>query len=404
MPDNPAVTVLVMVEAGSEYETKETNGLSHFLEHMVFKGTTKRPKAIDISRELDSIGADFNAFTTQECTGYYAKVAADRFAQALDIVSDMYVDPLFDPAEAEKEKGVIVEEIRMYQDLPQRQVQYVLADLMHGDQPAGWKIIGSESNVRSFTREQLLKYRSEHYLAESTIVIVAGAFDEATVSSQVEKAFANIPTGTTESKMPVHESQSTVQCQVLFKETDQTHIALGLRTFPVLDPRIPTMSVLATILGGSMSSRLFSKMREELGICYYIHASPTSYMDYGDLTISAGVDNSRVMEAVKGIIGECMRLKDELVSEAEMKKVKDYLSGTTLLGLETSDARAELCGYQEVLKGVIENPSDIIAKIRAVTAEQVQALAREVFVDNNINMAAVGKYKTGEAFLPYLKF
>ena len=404
MTDNPAVTVLVMVEAGSKYETKDTNGLSHFLEHMVFKGTTKRPNAVEISRELDSIGAHYNAFTGQEYTGYYAKVAADRFGQALDIVSDMYVDPLFNAAEAEKEKGVIIEELRMYQDLPQHQVQEVLNDLVHGDQPAGWKIIGTESNVRSFTREQLLKYRSEHYVASATIVIVAGSFDEASIEAQVEKAFSTISTAKPQSKVPVHESQSAPQCRTLFKETDQTHIALAVRTFPILDPRAPVMNVLSTLLGGSMSSRLFAKMREELGICYYINASHSPSTDHGELTISAGVDNSRVEEAVKGIMGECSRLKNELVSDAELKKVKDYLSGTTLLGLETSDARAEFCGYQEILKHTVQNPADLIAKIQTVTAAQVQKLAQEIFVDAGLNMAAVGKYKDGEIFKNLLHF
>ncbi len=404
MADNPAVTVLVMVEAGSKYETKETNGLSHFLEHMVFKGTTKRPKAVEISRELDSIGAHYNAFTGQEYTGYYAKVATDRFGQALDIVSDMFVNPLFNSVEAEKEKGVIIEELRMYQDLPQHQVQDVLNELLHGDQPAGWKIIGTESNVRSFTSEKLLTYRSEHYVASSTIVIVAGSFDEVSIKSQVEKAFSTISTFATKAKVAVNNSQSAPQCKTLFKETDQTHIALAVRTFPILDPRAPVMSVLSTLLGGSMSSRLFAKMREELGICYYINASHSPSTDHGELTISAGVDNSRAKEAVSGIIGECSRLKNELVSEAELKKVKDYLSGTTLLGLETSDARAEFCGYQEILKHIIQNPADLIAKIQAVTASQVKTLAQEIFVDSGLNMAVVGKYKDGEIFKNLLHF
>ncbi len=404
MADNPAVTVLVMVEAGSKYETKDTNGLSHFLEHMVFKGTTKRPKAIEISRELDSIGAHFNAFTGQEYTGYYAKVASNRFDQALDIVSDMYVDPTFNPTEAEKEKGVIIEELRMYQDLPQHQVQDVLNDLVHGDQPAGWKIIGTESNVRSFTREQLLKYRSEHYVASATIVIIAGSFDETTIETQVSNAFSSISTGTAKTKVTVNESQSVPQCKTLFKETDQTHIAFAVRTFPILDPRAPVMSVLSTLLGGSMSSRLFARMREELGICYYIHASHSPSTDHGELTISAGADNSRVEEAVKGIISECIRLKNELVSDAELKKVKDYLAGSTLLGLETSDARAEFCGYQEILKHTIQNPVDLIAKIQAVTADQIQKLAKEVFIDAGLNMAAVGKYKDSEIFKNLLHF
>lgn len=401
MPDNPSITVLVMVEAGSKYETKEINGLSHFLEHMVFKGTPKRPKAIDISRELDSIGAHYNAFTSQEFTGYYAKADARHFGTILDVVSDMYLNPLFDENEMAKEKGVIIEEVRMYQDLPQRHVHDIFMELLYGDQPAGWNVVGTESNIRGFKRQDFLSYRAAHYLAGATTVIVAGSIDEAEAVKDVEKAFAAVPSGLKGAKLPVKESQSGPAVRSDFKETDQTHIVIGARTFPILDRRMPVMSVLSTVLGRGMSSRLFSKMRDELGICYYINAGHDPFTDHGVLSISAGLDNSRVEEGIRGILSECRRLKDETVGAAELKKAKDYIAGTTMLELETSDARSEFCGYQEIMKKTIEAPEELIKKINRVTAEEVKKLAAETFVDDKLNLAVIGRFKDPSAFKPY---
>jgi predicted Zn-dependent peptidase len=403
MADNPSVTVLVMVDAGSKYETKEVNGLSHFLEHMVFKGTPKRPKAIDISRELDSIGAHYNAFTAQEFTGYYAKADVRHLDRILDVVSDMYLNPLFDEAEIKKERGVIVEEIRMYQDLPQQHVQDIFMELLYGDTPAGWNVAGTEKNVNSFTREDFIKYRSNNYLASSTTIVVGGSFDENKILLKIQNAFSTIASGPKSDKLTVVESQSQPKARMDYKETDQTHLVIGVRTFPVLDKRIPVMHVLSTVLGRGMSSRLFSKMRDELGICYYIKTDHNAFTDHGVLSISAGVDNSRVEEAVKGILSECVRLKTELVGEAEMKKAKDYIAGTTMLELETSDARAEFCGFQEVMKKNVELPEEIISRINAVTAKDVQDLAKEIFVDKGLNTALIGKFKENEEFKKYFK-
>ncbi len=393
MKDNPAVTVLVMVEAGSKYETKETNGISHFLEHMVFKGTPRRPKASDISRELDGLGAHYNAFTSQEYTGYYAKVDPRHLDTALDIISDMYQNPLFEENEITKEKGVIVEEIKMYNDLPQRQVQDVLGHLMFGDQPAGWTVLGPEKNIRSFSKETFLDYRKKHYVASATTVVVAGAISEKIVIKKVEKLFAYISTSKKQGKILVKENQKKPAIELSYKATDQTHLVIALRTFPVTDKRAPTMRVLATILGQGMSSRLFSKMRDELGICYYIRTSHNPMTDHGDLTISAGVDNTRVELGIRHILIELKRMKDELVSPQELRKAKDYSAGTAMLELETSDAQADFVGYQELIKRNVELPEALIEKMEKVTTEEVRNLAREIFVNKGLNLAIVGPYK-----------
>jgi len=403
MADNPSVTVLVMVEAGSKYETKATSGISHFLEHMIFKGTPKRPKASDISRELDSIGAHYNAFTGQEYTGYYAKADARHLDKAIDVISDMCQHPLFDEKEIAKEKGVIIEELRMYRDLPQRHVQDVMSHLLHGDQPAGWDIVGNEETIRSFSRDSFVKYCSDHYVGPATIVVVSGSFDEAAVKNVIEKAFAGVSKSAKKGKAPVSESQKAPAIMTEAKETDQTHLVVAVRTFSIFDARIPTMQVLCTILGGGMSSRLFQKMRDELGICYYIRTSHDAFTDHGDLAISAGVDNSRVDTAVKEILAECNRLKSQLVPEAELQKAKDYIAGTTMLELETSDARAEFAGGEETLKGKVESPEELLAKVRAVTAKDVQDLARDIFVDKGLNLALVGRTKA-ETLIPVLQF
>ena len=404
MADNPSVTVLVMVQAGSKYETKEINGISHFLEHLVFKGTTKRPKASDISREFDALGAEHNAFTSQEYTGYYGKAASEKCSALIEILSDMYLNPLFDEDEMEKEKGVIIEEIRMYNDLPQHLARYLFEETIHGDQPAAWKVQGTEENIRKCTRSQVIEYRQAHYKSGSTVVIVAGSFDKNKIVAEISDRFGSIARGVTQPKIPVTEHQNEPQIRTLFKEIDQTHIVIGVRTFPVNDERNPVIRVLAAILGKGMSSRLFSKMRNELGICYYIDASNSPSTDHGEFTISAGVDSMRVEQGIKGILEECTRMKNELVGEDELQKVKDYISGGTMLNLETSDARADFCGYSEILKGKIESPEDSLAKVRAVTAEQVRDMARQIFVDAKLNMAIVGKFKDGSQFKEYFKF
>lgn len=398
MQDNPAVTVLVMVEAGSKYETKDINGLSHFLEHMMFKGTPRRPKASDISRELDGLGAHYNAFTSQEYTGYYAKVDALRLDKALDIVSDLYQNPLFEEAEITKEKGVIVEEIKMYNDLPQEHVHDVLADLMFPGQPAGWSVLGPEENIRKFTREDFVAYRDKHYVAEATTVVVSGKINEEEVIKKVSDLFASIPSRAKGTKVPAKENQTKPEVAVLFKKTDQTHLVISLRTFSVFDKRIPTMRVLSTVLGKGMSSRLFSKLRDELGICYYVRASHNPNTDHGDLTISAGLDTTRVDVGITTILQEVKKLTNELVSPEELKKAKDYITGTTVLGLETSDSQAEFVGYQEILKGNIKSLEQFTEDIQKVTAEEVKSLAEEFFVEKNLNLAIIGPYEDKTRF------
>lgn len=404
MVDNPAVTVLVMVTTGSKYENKKTNGLSHFLEHMVFKGTPKRPKALDISKELESLGAQYNAFTSQEYTGYYAKVNPQHLDTALDVVSDVYLNSLLDPKEIEKEKGVIIEEIRMYQDMPHRHIHDLFMGLVYGDQPAGWNIAGTEENVRSFTHDDFVKYRSEHYVAEATTVIVSGSFNEKEILGKIEKAFSGISSGQKNNKQAVTEVQSKPELLVTFKESDQAHLVLGVRSFDVRSEHDPVLTLLSVLLGKGMSSRLFQKLREEMGVGYYIHANQDAYTDHGIFAISAGVDTKRIDEVVETIIAECKKIITEPISDEELKKVKDYISGSLLLGLETSDARAEYVASSSILKGKAESPEEEIEKIQKVTVQQIKDVAGKIFVDERLNLAIIGPYKDKERFEKILTF
>ncbi|MES2088030.1 MAG: pitrilysin family protein [Patescibacteria group bacterium] len=403
MPASPTVTVMVLVEAGSKYETKDRNGISHFLEHFVFKGTTRRPKTADISRELDSLGAQYNAFTSQEFTGYYAKAHKDKTEKILDIVADMYLDPTLPEIELEKEKGVVIQEIKMYEDEPSRNVQDLFMELMYGDQPTGRNIAGTEETVKSFSREDLLLYRSELYVGEATTIIVSGGFDEAVVD-HVEKIFSVLPKPKKFEKPKVIESQVSPKILIKEKETDQTHLVLGVRAFSVFDPQAPILRVLCAVLGAGMSSRLFTKLRDELGLCYYVSASPDLYTDHGIFQVSVGADTKKVPETIKAVMEELKRLKSELVSEEELRKTKDFLVGNLYLSLESSDELAQFIGMQEVLRKPIKLAEQVSKEIEMVTPEQIKALAQKLFIDQSLNLAIIGPFKDNSPFLDVLKF
>lgn len=403
MKDNPTITALVLVEAGSKYETKKINGISHFLEHMCFKGTTKRPTALDISKELDSVGAQYNAFTTQEFTGYYAKTDWRHLDKAIDVVSDIYLLSTLPEAEIEKEKGVIVEEINMYEDLPQRRVQDAFTTLLYGDTPAGWDIIGTKDTVRSFRREDFIKYRESHYVADATTIVVAGNFKEEEVIAKLEKVFEPIRHGNKAVKAKVEEGQKKPAVRVVKKETDQAHFVLGVRTFPIYDRRNPILKVIAGVLGAGMSSRLFQKVREEMGAGYYVGAAAEAFTDHGFFEVAAGVDQGRIKEVISVVLEEFNRMKKEDVPADELQKTKDYLIGSMYLSIESSDAVADLYGYQEIMRKEIHTPDKMASLIREVDVGSIRKLSQEIFVPENLNCAIIGKFSDEKEFLPILK-
>ncbi len=371
MKDNPTATVLVLVEAGSKYETKRVNGISHFLEHMCFKGTIKRPKAIDISKELDSLGSQYNAFTSQEYTGYYAKSDAKHFKQIFDVVSDIYLNSTFPEAEMQKEKGVIIEEINMYEDMPARHVQDLVMELLYGGQPAGWNVAGEKKNILDMKRDDFIKYKKEHYLPEATVIIVAGQVTEHEVLKEVKKVFGS---------------------------------TLYVRTYDLFHKQNAGLIVLSGILGGGMSSRLFQKLREEMGVGYYVRAYNDTYTDHGFFQISAGVDNKRIDEVIEAVLLECKKLKDYKVSKEELDKVKECLIGNMKLLLESTDDIANFYGGQELLKKELRSAEQKAIEIRKVTARQIQTLAGDIFKDKKLNLALIGPFKDKAKFQKILKF
>jgi predicted Zn-dependent peptidase len=404
MKDNPTATVLVLVEAGSKYETKKVNGISHFLEHMCFKGTTRRPKAIDISKELDALGSQYNAFTSQEYTGYYAKSDAKHFKKIFDVVSDIYLNSTFPEAEMQKEKGVIIEEINMYEDMPNRHVQDLMMKLLYGDTPAGWNVAGEKKNILDMKRDDFVKYKKEHYAPEATVIVVAGQVTEKEVLKEVKKLFGAIPRSKKSQKIKTKDVQKKPEVLVKFKKTDQTHFVLSVRTYDLFSKKNATLSVLGGILGGGMSSRLFQKLREEMGVGYYVRAYNDAFTDHGFFQISAGVDNKRIDEVLEAVLLECKKLKDEKVSEEELNKVKECLIGNMKLSLESSDDIANFYGGQELLKRETLSAETKAKEIRQVTATEIQVLAKDIFKDKSLNLALIGPFKDKTKFAKILKF
>lgn len=403
MAGSLTATVLVLVEAGSEYETKEVNGVSHFLEHMCFKGTKRRPKTIDITGELDGIGATYNAFTSGETTGYYAKVEARHLDKILDVVSDIYLNPVFDSKEIDKERGVIIEEINLYEDIPMRRVQELFTNLLYGDQPAGWDISGRKEIVRKLEREDFLKYRRERYIAPHTLVVVTGKFNESEVISRVKELFAKIEPGKKSLKPRTIEEQFSPKVKIKHKESDQTHLVLGVRTFSISDERRYALDILSDILGGGMSSRLFQRVREEMGAAYYVLAGADLSSDHGYLAAFAGVAHDKLLSVVEVIIEEFKKLKEKPIVQEELQRAKDHLVGNLMVGLETSDDLSRFYGTQEIITGNTLAPKELEKKIRAVKSSEIQTLAMEIFQDAGLNMAVIGPVKDREALQKALK-
>lgn len=399
-----AVTALVLVEAGSKYETKDINGLSHFLEHMCFKGTTKRPKAIDIARELDGIGASYNAFTGHEWTGYYAKAQAHELDTVIDVLSDLYINPTFEKAEIEKEKGVIIEEINMYEDIPQKRIDELFMQLLYGDQPAGWDVGGSKEVIRKLTREDFVQYRANHYLAGATVVVVAGAFDEKNIHKKLSAAFNGMPVGKKGGKLKVVEHQRGPQVMVKHKETDQTHLMLGCRAFDAYDKRRAAIEVLSDILGGGMSARLFQRVREELGAAYYVKGDVEMFTDHGFFGVRAGIEHSKLEVVLKAILEELKKTATLLLSEKELVAAKDHLAGGMVLGLETSDALAMYYGGQEIIHEDLKEPKEYLRSIQKVSREEIQKVAQEIFRDDRLNLALIGPINDDKVIKGLLKF
>lgn len=396
MENANSVTVLLLVGTGSKYETKEISGISHFLEHMFFKGTQKRPNTLAISEVLDKIGGQYNAFTSKEVTGYWAKVDKKHSDVALDWISDIFLNSKFDAEELEREKGVVTEELNMYLDMPQSHVSELFEELLYGDTPAGWQIVGTKETIAAYTRDKLIEYYHSHYSNDNTVICVAGAIDEKEVQEKLANLFANIQVRPAAGKLPVKEEQVAPGMLLHYKKTDQTHFCLGVRAYNMYDPRRYALQIISVVLGGNMSSRLFISVRERHGLGYYVHTSADLATDAGYLVTQAGVKNDNLKKAIELVLNEYRDLRDNGISEEELQKAKDYIRGSTSLSLDGTDTQASFYATQEVMGSQLVTPEEKLALIDKVTIADVKAVASDIFKNEKLNLSAIGPIEENE--------
>jgi len=399
MKNTQAVTVLVLVGTGSKYETKEINGISHFLEHMFFKGTKKRPTPLAVSLELDMVGGEYNAFTDQEQTGYWAKVDAKHINLAIDWVADIFLNSKLNNKDIEKEKGVIIEEINMYLDEPRRYVGNLFNQLLYGDQPAGWDIAGTKENVKNIKRNNFINYFKNHYASLNTVIVIAGKIDNVKKTvNDIKIKFNKINTKKPQNRARVNCFQDKPRLLISYKKTDQTHLCLGVRSYNIFYKDIYVLSIISSILSGGFSSRIWINIREKRGLAYYVKASNYSDLDEGCFLTHAGINNNKVEEAIKEILNQYRLIKNKKVSIKELRKAKDHIKGRAILGLESSDDLASFYGNQELFENKILTLDEKLAKIEAVTVEDVQRVAKDIFRPEKLNLALIGPFKDKKKF------
>lgn len=393
-----AAALFVFAGTGSAYESKKVAGVSHFLEHLMFKGTTKRPTSLAVAETIDSIGGVMNAFTGREYTGYFAKVNARHFDIALDWLSDIYLNAKLKEDDVLREKGVILEELNMYLDTPMQYVEELWYNLLYGDHPLGQDIIGTRSSIKQMNRRQLLEHRRSYYHAGNTTVVLAGRVDSSSeVMRKISQAFADIPSKRKHRTPPdLQEKQNRPRVKVQYKKTDQTHFCLGVRGYSLRQEERFPQAVLATLLGGNMSSRLFSLIREKSGLAYYVRTSADTLRDAGFLVTQAGVDNRRIDRAIELVLSEYQRTKEELVPEAELQKAKEYLKGVLWLSLEKAENLASYYAQYEVLGLKPMTPEEVCRRIDQVDADSVRQLARNIFQNKNLNLALIGPSRANQ--------
>lgn len=398
VPDPTAIaaTVMVLINVGSAFESEQENGLSHFLEHMCFKGTDKRPTPRALTEEIESLGAITNAFTDREFTGYFIKGNPSHVAEFADILADIYHHSTFPGGEVEKEKGVIVEEINMYEDMPAQKVSDVLFAMLYGNHATGRSVLGTKETVRSFGRDDFVRYKGRFYTAANTTLVFSGDVTVKTAMALAKKHFGTLAKGAASRRKKVVERQRAPLARLYPKKSDQAHLMLAFRSLPLGHKDILIARLIATILGKGMSSRLTLLVRDELGAAYYIYAMQESYTDHGLFAIAAGIDRTRIDEIVSHLVAQCNRLKDELVGDKELAKAKEYMIGTFRLSLELTDSIAEFYGGQVVLRQTIKTPEQVIALIKKVSARDIMRVARILFRQNKANLAVVGDFKDGQ--------
>ena len=387
-----AVTLLILVGAGSRYETQAERGISHFLEHMFFKGGERYKTAKDVSQAIDGVGGDFNAFTGKEYAGYYVKVASEKKEVAFDVLSDMLLNAKFDPQEIDKERGVILEELNMYEDMPVYKIGWDFEELLFGEHPMAWDQIGLPEVIKTVTQKDFQDYKKSLYTPENTVIIVSGDIDPKESETLAERYF-HFPE-TKREKESSRFTWETLKNRVFIrdKKTEQAHLVVGFPGLDHHDPRRYAESVLAILLGGNMSSRMFLNIREAKGLCYSISTNRDPYSDCGVFSTRAGVDITRVEEAISAIINEYEKLRVSPPLPEEVERAKNYLKGKITLRMEDSEEVASFLGTQALLMDTVETLDDYFSKIDRVNAEQIFELSKELFSPEKRSMAVIGPF------------
>ncbi len=393
MENTETAMLLVLVGTGSRYEDRNINGISHFLEHLFFKGTKSRPSPGQVAAVLDKIGALFNAFTSKEFTGFWVKTASADFDIGLDVVSDILLEPIFKKEEIEKERGVIFQEKNMKEDIPQARAGEILENVLYGDAPLGWDIIGTENSIGKIKKEQITGYLKEHYVGSNTVVIAAGNIDANKTFSKLGKAFRLMPKGKIKPKKEASDFQKNFQIKLVEKKTDQMHLAMGLRAYNMFDEKKYALNLLSVILGGNMSSRLFMEIREKLGLAYYVGSSGEQYTDVGYLNIGAGVPHDSLPKILEKITEIIRKIKEKGILEKELKDAKSFARGRFALSLESSDEVAMFLGEQELLLRKILQPEEILKKIEKVSRNDIMKAGTDVFNSSKSNLVAIGQHQ-----------
>jgi predicted Zn-dependent peptidase len=388
-----SVSVGIFVKVGSRYESQHQAGMSHFIEHMLFKGTKKRPNARIIAEAIEGIGGVSNAYTSQENTAYYAKVAASQSTVAFDFLADLVKNPLFLPNDVEKERMVIGEEINMVYDMPDNWVGVLADELLWPQHPLGQNIAGTPETLAGFTKESLVSFFEASYHPGNMLIAVGGAVDSDQVVAQLDQLMGDWQPAPQPYFQAAPDIQTEPRCYIETRPIEQGHLCLVIPALSRTDPDRYALSVLNTVLGDGMSSRLFQNIREERGLAYAIDSGVNLLHDTGAFVICAGVDPRRGREALQAVLDELATLCDQLVPDAELTKAKEYLKGRMVLGLEDSYSRAAWVAYQALFMDTIKSPAEVLSAYSAVTAADVQAVAQRIFRPNAYNLAAVGPFK-----------
>lgn len=402
-----ATTALCLFPIGSRYETRKLSGASHFVEHMLFKGTPKRPTAPDISKTLERAGADYNAYTFKDYTGYYVKIASDKQELAFDLLSDMIFHSKIEAEEVEKEKGAIVEELRMYLDNPTMAIDILADHLVFGNHPLGWDIGGTEATVRGITRAELWKYYERHYHPRNLVLVVAGNVQRGRLKKYLQffsgvKVPKNATTPSYSAKylLPFHWPKKHLPLEqriaVEKKKVDQAHVILTFPGLPQNHPDRYAASLMLNILGSGMSSRLFVEVREKRGLAYMIKSGAGAFRDVGVSYVQAGLDPARLPEALQVIRAELERMAHEPVTTDELEKAKSNSAGRLALALEDSSTQAEWYAKQYFTRRSLETPEDFLRKLNKVTREEIKAIAVRLLKWDELRLAVIGPMEKGE--------